>query len=105
MARAESWARPVAGVDSIEHGTFIDQAGANAMKARGTYYSATLMAFSGVQGLIGTGKLAPESEAKARTTFEVWGKGLNLAYRTASRSRLGPIARSLRTALPIANSA
>ncbi len=79
----------LAGVDSIEHGTFIDQAGANAMKARGTYYVATLMAFSGVQGLIGTGKLAPESEAKARQTFAVWGKGLNLAYRTGVKIALG----------------
>src|SRR3954470_3018324 len=79
----------LAGVDSIEHGTFIDQAGANAMKARGTYYSATLMAFSGVQGLIGTGKLAPESEAKAQQTFAVWGKGLNLAYRTGVKIALG----------------
>ncbi|MFL6759866.1 amidohydrolase family protein [Sphingomonas sp.] len=79
----------LAGVDSIEHGTFIDQAGANAMKARGTYYSATLMAFSGVQGLIGTGKLPPESEAKAKQTFAVWGKGLNLAYRTGVKIALG----------------
>src|SRR3954470_5099830 len=79
----------LAGVDSIEHGTFIDQAGANAMKARGTYYVATLMAFSGVQGLIGTGKLAPESEAKAQQTFAVWGKGLNLAYRTGVKIALG----------------
>jgi imidazolonepropionase-like amidohydrolase len=79
----------LAGVDSIEHGTFIDQAGANAMKARGTYYSATLMAFSGVQGLIGTGKLTPESEAKAKLTFAVWGKGLNLAYRTGVKIALG----------------
>ena len=79
----------LAGADSIEHGTFIDQAGANAMKARGTYYVATLMAFSGVQGLIGTGKLAPESEAKARQTFAVWGKGLNLAYRTGVKIALG----------------
>ena len=79
----------LAGVDSIEHGTFIDQAGANAMKVRGTYYSATLMAFSGVQGLLGTGKLAPESEAKARQTFAVWGKGLNLAYRTGVKIALG----------------
>src|SRR3954451_21509890 len=79
----------LAGVDSIEHGTFIDQAGANAMKARGTYYVATLMAFSGVQGLIGTGKLAPESEAKAKMTFAVWGKGLNLAYRTGVKIALG----------------
>lgn len=79
----------IAGVDSIEHGTFLDQAGANAMKARGTYYSATLMAFSGVQGLIGSGKLAPESEAKAKMTFAVWGKGLNLAYRTGVKIALG----------------
>src|SRR5438270_7675955 len=79
----------LAGVDSIEHGTFIDQAGANAMKAHGTYYVATLMAFSGVQGLIGTGKLAPESEAKAKLTFAVWGKGLNLAYRTGVKIALG----------------
>jgi imidazolonepropionase-like amidohydrolase len=79
----------IAGVDSIEHGTFIDQAGANAMKARGTYYSATLMAFSGVQGLIGSGKLAPESEAKAKMTFAVWGKGLNLAYKTGVKIALG----------------
>ena len=79
----------LAGVDSIEHGTFLDQAGANAMKARGTYYSATLMAFSGVQGLLGTGKLTPESEAKAKMTFAVWGKGLNLAYRTGVKIALG----------------
>lgn len=78
-----------AGVDSIEHGTFLDQAGARAMKAHGTYYSATLMAFSGVQGLMGTGKLPPESEAKARQTFAVWGKGLNLAYRTGVKIALG----------------
>src|SRR6185295_7492924 len=78
-----------AGVDSIEHGTFLDAAGAQAMKARGTYYSATLMAFSGVQGLIGTGKIPPESEAKAKQTFAVWGKGLNLAYRTGVRIALG----------------
>jgi imidazolonepropionase-like amidohydrolase len=79
----------LAGVDSIEHGTFIDQAGVNAMKAHGTYYVATLMAFSGVKGLIGTGKLAPESEAKAQQTFAVWGKGLNLAYRNGVKIALG----------------
>jgi imidazolonepropionase-like amidohydrolase len=78
-----------AGVDSIEHGTFLDEAGARAMKAHGTYYSATLMAFGGVKGLIGTGKLTPEMEAKAKQTFEVWGKGLNLAYRTGVKIALG----------------
>ena len=78
-----------AGVDSIEHGTFLDQAGASAMKAHGTYYSATLMAFSGVKGLLGTGKLTPAMEAKANQTFAVWGKGLNLAYRTGVKIALG----------------
>ena len=78
-----------AGVDSIEHGTFLDAAGARAMKAHGTYYSATLMAFGGVQGLIGTGKLTPEMEAKAKQTFAVWGKGLNLAYRSGVKIALG----------------
>ena len=78
-----------AGIDSIEHGTFLDAAGAKAMKAHGTYYSATLMAFSGVQGIMGTGKLTPEMEAKASQTFAVWGKGLNLAYRTGVKIALG----------------
>ena len=78
-----------AGIDSIEHGTFIDEAGARAMKAHGTYYSATLMAFSGVQRVMGTGKLPPASEAKAAQTFAVWGKGLNLAYRNGVKIALG----------------
>jgi imidazolonepropionase-like amidohydrolase len=79
----------LAGVDSIEHGTFLDQAGANAMKAHGTYYSATLMAFSGVQKLLGTGKMSPASEVKTRQTLAIWGKGLNLAYRTGVKIALG----------------
>ena len=78
-----------AGIDSIEHGTFIDEAGAKAMKAHGAYYDATLMAFSGVQSIMGTGKLTPEMEAKARQTFDVWGTGLNLAYRTGVKIVLG----------------
>ena len=78
-----------AGIDSIEHGTFLDAAGAQAMKAHGTYYSATLIAFSGAQALIGTGKIPPESEAKARMTISAWGKGLNLAYRTGIKIALG----------------
>jgi imidazolonepropionase-like amidohydrolase len=77
------------GIDSIEHGTFIDQAGVNAMKANGTYYSATLMAFTGVKGMLGTGKLTPEMESKTRATLGVWGKGLNLAYRNGVKIALG----------------
>ena len=38
---------------------------------------------------MGTGKLTPEMEAKARLTFDVWGKGLNLAYRSGVKIALG----------------
>src|SRR4029079_18428134 len=78
-----------AGVDSIEHGTYLDQAGANAMKAHGTFFSATLMAFSGVQRLLGTGKLTPASEAKANQFMSIWGRGLNIAYKTGVKIALG----------------
>jgi len=78
-----------AGVDSIEHGTFLDDARAKAMKAHGTYFSATLLAFSGVERLLGSGKLSPASEAKTRQTLSQWGKGLNLAYRNGVKIALG----------------
>jgi imidazolonepropionase-like amidohydrolase len=78
-----------AGVDSIEHGTFIDDAGVKAMKEHGSYYSATLMAFSGVAANLGKGIYSPNSEAKARQTFDVWGKGLNRAYRAGVKIALG----------------
>jgi imidazolonepropionase-like amidohydrolase len=78
-----------AGVDSIEHGTFIDEQGVKDMKARGTYYVATLLAFNGAASLIGTGKLPPASEIKAKQAFVAWGKGLNLAYRNGVHIALG----------------
>ncbi|HYX45268.1 MAG TPA: amidohydrolase family protein [Sphingomicrobium sp.] len=78
-----------AGVDSIEHGTFIDDQGVKDMKARGTYYVATLMAFSGVANALGKGIMTPASEAKTRQTLGVWGKGLNLAYRNGVHIALG----------------
>jgi imidazolonepropionase-like amidohydrolase len=79
----------LAGVDSIEHGTFIDQAGANAMKARGTYFVPTLIASRGLQSRLAAGTLAPEMAKKARQTFDVWGKGLSLAYHTGVKIALG----------------
>jgi imidazolonepropionase-like amidohydrolase len=59
------------------------------MKARGTYYVATLMAFSGVANALGKGIMTPASEAKTRQTLGVWGKGLNLAYRNGIHIALG----------------
>src|SRR6478609_4544610 len=78
-----------AGVDSIEHGTFIDDVGIKDMKARGTYYVATLMAFSGVANALGKGILTPASEVKTRQTLSVWGHGLNMAYRAGVKIALG----------------
>ena len=78
-----------AGVDSIEHGTFVDDAGIREMKARGTYYSATLMAFSGVQTMLGKGIMTANSEAKGRQALQVWGTGLNKAYRAGVKIVLG----------------
>jgi imidazolonepropionase-like amidohydrolase len=78
-----------AGVDSIEHGTFIDDAGVAEMKKRGTYYSATLMAFTGVQAGLGKGLFTANSEAKARQALALWGTGLNKAYRAGVKIALG----------------
>jgi imidazolonepropionase-like amidohydrolase len=78
-----------AGVDSIEHGTFIDDTGVKEMKARGTFYSATLMAFSGLQMYIGKGIFTPNSEVKARQALAAWGQGLNRAYRAGVKIALG----------------
>jgi imidazolonepropionase-like amidohydrolase len=78
-----------AGVDSIEHGTFIDDAGVAEMKKRGTYYSATLMAFTGVQAGLGKGIFTANSEAKARQALTVWGVGLNKAYKGGVKIALG----------------
>jgi imidazolonepropionase-like amidohydrolase len=78
-----------AGVDSIEHGTFVDDAGIREMKARGTYYSATLMAFSGVQTMLGKGIMTANSEAKGRQALQLWGSGLNKAYRAGVKIVLG----------------
>ena len=89
MALAASRQQRTPASTSIEHGTFLDEAGAKAMKAHGSYFSATLMAFSGVQSVMGSGKLTPEMEAKAQQTFDVWGKGLNLAYRSGVKIALG----------------
>ncbi len=78
-----------AGVDSIEHGTFIDAQGIADMKARGTYYVGTLLAFRGAVGMVGKGLLQPSSERKAQQAFEAWGVGLNHAYKAGVKIALG----------------
>ena len=60
-----------AGIDSIEHGTFLDDEALDMMKARGTYYIPTLMASQGLrEQLAGGGYLPPAVEKKARLATE-----------------------------------
>ena len=47
------------------------------------------MAFTGIQGLLGTGKLTPAMEAKTRQALGAWGRGLNMAYRGGVKIALG----------------
>ncbi|MDE0879539.1 MAG: amidohydrolase family protein [Sphingomonas bacterium] len=78
-----------AGIDSIEHGTFVDAQGVTDMKAHGSYYVATLLAFRGAVEMIGKGILQPASEKKAQQAFEAWGVGLNRAYKGGVKIALG----------------
>jgi imidazolonepropionase-like amidohydrolase len=71
-----------AGVDSIEHGTFADDAGIKAMKASGTAMVPTLMAFTGIRERLGKGVYTPAVEKKVRETIEVVGRAMKAA-RTA----------------------
>jgi imidazolonepropionase-like amidohydrolase len=79
-----------AGVASIEHGTYVDDAGVRVMKAKGTWMVPTLMAISGVNARLGKGIYTPVVEAKGRQAVSMWGKqvaasqraGVKIAYGT-----------------------
>ncbi|WP_374408174.1 amidohydrolase family protein [Pelagerythrobacter sp.] len=60
-----------AGIDSIEHGTYLDDDAIAAMKANGTVLVPTLMAFQGVTERLGQGVYTPVVEAKIRAVAEV----------------------------------
>ena len=53
-----------AGVQTIEHGTYIDEAAARAMRENGTVLVPTLMAFQGIKRNLGTGFYTPVVEHK-----------------------------------------
>lgn len=58
-----------AGIDSIEHGSFLDDEALDMMKARGTYFVPTLMAAQGLKERISDGYVPPAIEAKARAAM------------------------------------
>lgn len=81
-----------AGVDSIEHCTFADDAAIKVMKANGTACVPTLLAFVGVQEGLGKGVYTPTVETKIRATLDSLGKaptamrraGVNIVFGTDS---------------------
>jgi imidazolonepropionase-like amidohydrolase len=89
---AEAGKRAIlAGVDSIEHGTFLNDEDLDMMKQRGTYYVPTLMAVQGLQEQIAKGLyLPPLIQMKAqmaidhiRQTFQnAIGKGVTIGLGT-----------------------
>ncbi|MGB3808390.1 MAG: amidohydrolase family protein [Erythrobacter sp.] len=62
-----------AGVHTVEHGTYIDEAAARAMNASGTTLIPTLMAFEGIRSNVGTGYYTPVVDDKIRAVSEVAG--------------------------------
>ncbi|MBX7513497.1 amidohydrolase family protein [Qipengyuania sp. GH38] len=55
-----------AGVQTIEHGTYIDEQAARVMRENGTILVPTLMAFQGIKENLGTGFYTPVVEEKIR---------------------------------------
>ena len=78
-----------AGVDSIDHGTFADSAAIQAIKANGSWYVATLMAFTGVRDRLGKNIFTPVVEAKGREALAQWGTGLTAAHRARVKIAFG----------------
>jgi imidazolonepropionase-like amidohydrolase len=59
-----------AGIDSIEHGTFLDDEAMRMMKERGTYYVPTMMAAEGLKQSLTDGYMPPAIEKKARLAMK-----------------------------------
>jgi len=68
-----------AGIDSIEHGSFLDDEALDMMKARGTFYVPTLMAAEGLKERLTDGYLPPVVAAKAHQAMDA----LNATVRNA----------------------
>src|SRR6266700_5800637 len=68
-----------AGIDSIEHGAFLDDEALDLMKARGTYYIPTLMALEGGKEILAKGGYPPTVAAKMTAA----GESINQVVRKA----------------------
>jgi MIP family channel proteins len=60
-----------AGIDSIEHGSFMDEEALNLMIKKGTFYVPTLMAIKGIREQLAAGsRMDPRQERKARLAMD-----------------------------------
>ena len=59
-----------AGIDTIEHGTYLDEPAARAMRERGTVLVPTLLAFQGISERLDKGIYTPVVETKVREVAE-----------------------------------
>ncbi len=82
-------AAAAAGVDSIEHGTYLDDRGAKVMKAHGTWLVPTLMAYEGLKLHVGKNFYTPNVEAKALETMKIVGRNIAVAQRNGVHIALG----------------
>src|SRR5664279_251184 len=79
-----------AGIDSIEHGSFLDDEALDMMKARGTYYIPTLMASEGLKERLTDGYLPPVVAVKARQAIAALDAPGPKATAAEARSVAGP---------------
>jgi imidazolonepropionase-like amidohydrolase len=78
-----------AGIDSIEHGSFLDEEGLRMMKERGTYLVPTLMAVESVSGKTGQRQFPPEIAAKGRAAYTAHGEMMKKAIAIGVKIALG----------------
>ena len=78
-----------AGVHTIEHGTYIDEAAARAMNESGTTLIPTLMAFEGIKQNLGKGFYTPVVEEKIRAVAEIAGTIVERADRWGVKVAFG----------------
>ncbi|GGI71842.1 hypothetical protein GCM10007973_06030 [Polymorphobacter multimanifer] len=78
-----------AGVASIDHGTFADDAAVKVMAAKGSWYVPTLMALVGIEERLGKGVYTPVVEQKIRETLAARGKALAAAAKAGVKIAYG----------------
>jgi len=78
-----------AGIDSIEHGSFLDDEALDMMKARGTYYVPTMMAAEGLREILEKGYVPPQIAAKARAAMAALDKTVANAIAKQVKIALG----------------